>query len=446
MDYKKANTLLSKNLQSLSEKDKTYWSFKGNSNREYGHGLFQYPAMMVPQITKTIIDKIIDIQPNITSINDPFVGSGTVMTETMLRGLSFTGTDINPLSILLCQVKSGPFLIKELNKKSESLKSRIGNDRKTNYEVDFPNRNKWFTRSTLIHLSKIRRSIQAEDALWARRFFWVSLAETVRVTSNSRTSTFKLHTRTKENILERKESINVLKIFTKILDHNIIEYKNLYSKLESNQLLLDGYYKRNIHITFADVRKMGNPFMSDVIITSPPYGDNKTTVPYGQHSYLPLQWIDFSDIDDGLTKEDLLKTTNEIDSRSLGGLKNITGDEICKITQQSNSLRKYLKYIPAKQNDKSIKVLTFFRDLNNCIEPIMQNLNNGGIMVWVLGNRRVCGKKVPLDKILSDLLEVHNVNIFTRLSRKIPSKRIAQKNNYSRTMSNEVILLMRKGG
>ena len=442
--YNKANALLSRNLQSLSEKDKAYWSFKGNSNREYGHGLFQYPAMMVPQITKTIIDKIIEVHPTITSISDPFVGSGTVMTESMLRGLSFTGTDINPLAILLCQVKSGPFLIDKLNKKSEELKSRINNDNKTNYEVDFPNRKKWFTKSALIYLSKIRRSIQTEDALWARRFFWVALAETIRITSNSRTSTFKLHTRTEEDIYERKQSINVIVTFSKILDHNLVEYKNLYTKLESKKLLLDGCYKQNIQISISDIRKTINPLMSNVIITSPPYGDNKTTVPYGQHSYLPLQWIDFSDIDESLSKEDLLRTTNEIDSRSLGGNSTIKKEEILKILQQSESLKKFLKRLEDKPRDKTNKVISFFRDLDQCLDAILQSLTIGGIMVWVLGNRRVGGEQVPLDDVLSDLLITRNVNVFCELTRKIPSKRMAIKNNITKTMSDEVILIMRK--
>jgi site-specific DNA-methyltransferase (cytosine-N4-specific) len=444
MDYNKANILLSKNLQSLSENDKSYWSFRGNSNREYGHGLFQYPAMMVPQITKTIIDKIIDVRPDISSISDPFVGSGTVMTEAMLRGFSFSGTDINPLAILLCQVKSGPFFIDELNEKSDSLKNRIRKDKKTNYEIDFPNINKWFTKSAIIYLSKIRRSIQAEKELWARRFFWVALAETIRLTSNSRTSTFKLHTRTMEDIYERKNYINVLDTFYKTIDHNLFEYNNLYLKLKNNNFIQRGYYKQDLQISFADVREITNPVKSDVIITSPPYGDNKTTVPYGQHSYLPLQWIDFSDINDILDKESLLRTTNEIDSRSLGGHDRVVNRKDLEIVEQSENLRKFTRKLKNKQRDKTNKVITFFRDIDQCLDPILQSLNTGGIMVWVLGNRRVGGKQVPLDGVLSDLFEKRNVSVFCELKRKIPSKRMASKNNLTKTMSDEVILLMRK--
>ena len=57
----------------------------------------------------------------------------------------------------------------------------------------------------------------------------------------------------------------------------------------------------------------------DILISSPPYGDNITTVPYGQNAYLPLQWIDLDDIEECVTNSDCLQTTHEIDRRSLGG-------------------------------------------------------------------------------------------------------------------------------
>jgi hypothetical protein len=445
-DYNEYNTLLNEKLQALSEKDKDYWSFRGNASREYGHGLFQYPAMMVPQVTRAIIDKIIEVQPDVKIISDPFVGSGTVMTESMLRGLSFCGTDINPLAVLLCRVKSGPFFISELKEKSTALKARIKEDKKTNIEVNFFNRNKWFTKGVQIWLSKIRRAIQAENTLWARRFFWVALAETIRLTSNSRTSTFKLHVRTKKDIKERRNNVNPLKIFYKTLDHNLAEYNNLFMKLQESNLLANGQYKYTARISFADVRSYDCSTKSDVIITSPPYGDNLTTVPYGQHSYLPLQWIDFSDIDVCLKKDELLKSTREIDNQSLGGHWEITAKDMDSLFQQSENLKHFTMTLGDKPKAGIVKVAAFFRDLNMCIDPVLNGLNDGGIMVWVLGNRKVGRQRVPLDKILVDLFEKRGVAVFCQLARKIPSKRMALKNSTTDTMSDEIILLMRKAG
>jgi hypothetical protein len=436
------NTLLNKKLQALSEADKDYWSFRCNTNQGYGHGLFQYPAMMVPQVTKSIIEKIVEVHPDIKIISDPFVGSGTVMTEAMLRGFSFFGTDINPLAVLLCRVKSGPFYINILSQKSIELKERIKIDKETKIEIDFHNRNKWFTKSAQIWLSKIYRSIKTEQEVWARRFFWVALAETVRLTSNSRTSTFKLHIRTQEDIEARK--INIIEVFERILKRNLCEFNNLAEMLEKNDLLDSGNYKKSVEISLLDARTIDKEIKANVIITSPPYGDNDTTVSYGQHSYLPLQWIDFSDIDENIKKDDFLVSTHEIDYRSLGGHRGVTGEETQYLLEQSYNLKNFIDELHDKPRDRTIRVISFFRDLDKCINPILKGLQNGGIIVLVLGNRKVGGRRVPLDKILSDLFEKYNINIFCKLTRKIPSKRMALKNNIAETMSDEIILLMRK--
>ena len=65
-------------------------------------------------------------------------------------------------------------------------------------------------------------------------------------------------------------------------------------------------------------------------------------------------------------------------------------------------------------------------------------------MVWTLGNRKVGGKRVPLDRILADLLQAHQATLLCKLTRRISSKRMAPKNNIADTMSSETILVMRK--
>jgi site-specific DNA-methyltransferase (cytosine-N4-specific) len=89
-------------------------------------------------------------------------------------------------------------------------------------------------------------------------------------------------------------------------------------------------------------------------------------------------------------------------------------------------------------------VIAFFRDLNKSIASISQSLNPGGLMVWILGNRIVGGKRVPLDKVVAELLNNYKISLLTTIIRQIPSKRMAIKNNGANTMSAESILLMRK--
>jgi hypothetical protein len=363
------------------------------------------------------------------------------MTESMMRGLAFSGTDINPLAVLLCRVKSGPFFIDPLKDKAKELLSRTDEDSQQAIETDFPNCNKWFSREVQIALSKIRRAIRAEDAPWARRFFWIALAETARATSNSRTSTFKLHIRTQENINNR--SCNPMGIFKKALARNIQHYEEQAAKLSESGQLDDGYYRREVTVSLADVRTVKSKADLDIVITSPPYGDNATTVPYGQYSYLPLQWVDLHDIGDDID-DSCLASTHEIDTRSLGGSKRVKKEEVDYLKNRSPAFSDYIKDLDEQPRDRTLRVTAFFRDLDGCLCPIVESLRPGGLMVWTLGNRKVGGKRVPLDRILKELLQAHYVSLLCNLTRRIPSKRMALKNNITDTMSSETILVMRK--
>lgn len=428
-------------LARLTETDADYWSFKTNSRREHGHGLFQYPAMMVPQVARAVLKEACKVHPKIDSVGDPFAGSGTILTESMLKGLAFTGTDINPLAILLCRVKAGPFFVDALDDKSTHILAQIEADSRTAMEANFPNRDKWFQRDVLISLSRIRRAILSEESAWARRFFWICLADTVRLTSNSRTSTFKLHIRAAEEI-EKRDS-DPIAVFRKAVTRNLQHMRDATECLADADYLNRGHYCGEVNIVLGDTRRIEPTGLCDIILTSPSYGDNATTVPYGQYSYLALQWMELSDIDPHIDL-DILRSTCEIDSRSLGGSKRVDAAELESLVDRSRSLKLYLEKLRTQPPDRAKRVTAFFRDLDSCFPPILRSLRPGGLMAWTLGNRKVGGKRVPLDKILSELLEDHNAQLLIKMSRKISSKRMAPKNSVAETMSSESILVMRK--
>jgi len=397
--------------------------------------------MMVPQVARVVLEQACVVHPEIERVNDPFAGSGTILTESMLRGLSFSGTDINPFAILLCRVKAGPFFIDALAEKVSQVIAWIEADVRSNVEVDFINLDKWFRHDVQIALSKIRRAILRDDSLWARRFFWIGLAEAVRLTSNSRTSTFKLHVRSQEEIEVR--NCDAIGIFKRAITRNLQHMKNQAECLVKEGYLNRGHYRMKVDVTLGDARQLKHSSLSDIIMTSPPYGDNSTTVPYGQFSYLPLQWMELADIDP-VVNDDYLRSTYEIDNRSLGGCKMIKKSDREALAEQSPAFKRYLGGLKSQPADRASRVTAFFRDLDACLDPIMSWLRPGGLMVWTLGNRKVGGKRVPLDAILSELLAAHQAKLLCRLTRRIPSKRMALKNNFAETISSEAILVMRK--
>lgn len=434
---------LCRRVSAYTREDSDYWSFRGNAVRKHSHGYFQYPAMMVPEMISDLIRTIIEVKPSTKRIFDPFAGSGTVLTEAMLQGRDFLARDINPLAVLLCQVKRGPFFPDAMREKANDLFERIKNDKKRRIEVSFPGRTKWFTTDAATELSKIRRGIESEPTLWARRFFWIALAETVRTSSNSRTSTFKLHIRP-EAERETKE-VKPVETFTSVLDDNLESLDELTAELIELNHLNRGHYDANVVVQHHDARvqQANGAILYDLLVTLPPYGDNVTTVPYGQHAYLPLQWIELSDIDPTVTS-DCLKSTHEIDSRSLGAGIRDAAKKTKELKEISPSFAVTLNALAEEPPDRANRVAAFIRDLSAALDPILSMLRRNAYLIWTVGNRRVARRPVPLDAILSELLQAKKVIPIAAISRNIPTKRMAVKNSTTTTMDAESILVFRK--
>jgi hypothetical protein len=399
--------------------------------------------MMVPEMISDLISTIVKVKPSVKSIFDPFAGSGTVLTEAMLQGRNFLARDINPVAILLCKVKQGPFFPEAMREKAVELLKRIESDKTQRIEVAFPGRDKWFSEDACIELSKLRRAIQHESSLWARRFFWIALAETVRTTSNSRTSTFKLHIRPETERATR--NVKPVDTFKGVLANNLDSLDALTKELRQGDHLRRGHYNGTVDVQLHDARidRRNGDNLYDLLITSPPYGDNVTTVPYGQHAYLPLQWIELSDIDPDVTSE-YIKTTHEIDARSLGGRGRDAIKKTAELRDRSPAFAATLDALSKEPIDRRTRVAAFIKDLDLTLDPILSLLGRNAYLIWTVGNRQVARRPVPLDAILTELLHHKKVVQIANIARDIPTKRMPLKNSITATMGTETILVFRK--
>ena len=432
-------------LRRLSESDDDYWTFRRRAARRQTHGLTQYPAMMVPAMQAELIGVVADADEQVARVFDPFAGSGTTLVECMRLGLDFVGQDINPLAVLLCRTKMGPFNTARLKSVVKDVVKSAEADQKTNVESNFKGLEKWFCPEAITQLSRIRRAIRNVDDAWCRRALWASLAETVRLTSNSRTSTFKLHIRSADELESRE--VQPLATFTAIaFDITQRLDQEAATLRKAGYLLADGSYCGDVTIRLGDstTADSSESVDHDLLVTSPPYGDNTTTVPYGQYSYLPLQWIDLHDIDESANSS-YLRSTCEIDYRSLGGRKRNAISEAEHLLDVSPSLTGTLSRLADLPPDRERRVAAFCRDLDASLRAVLAVLRAHAYMVWTVGNRRVGGHKVPTDAILTELLAAHQVHLITRIDRKIPNKRMAIRNGIAKTMRDEAILVFRKG-
>ena len=440
--HTKRDQVLRDALSAYQELDNDYWSFRGNAAREHAHAYFQYPAMMVPQMQGDLLQAALCASPNAKRVLDPFVGSGTALTEAMMLGLDFSGFDINPLAVLLCRAKTIPFYQESLQQKLTDVLRHARSNRSCTIGSKFPGWQKWFRRDVAISLSRIRLAITEETSLWARRFFWIAMAETVRVSSNSRTSTFKLHKRPDEQM---HRLISPMDTFATIAQRNVGNLCVAKKKMHERGHLQKSKYRGDVRIYLADstISTECIETKADMLITSPPYGDNATTIPYGQHSYLPLQWVDLDDIDPAID-HDLLRTTHEIDRRSLGGIRRILPQETQELCDKSQSFTSATKAMRDQPRDRSARITAFCRDLDHTLDPILARLKPGAYMIWIVGNRRVGGRALPLDRILTELLVSRGAVTIGQFSRMIPTKRMAIRNDVAETMGRESILVLRR--
>lgn len=415
---------------------------EGADRSENLHRLFMYPAMMVPATQYAVIQAVADTLPQGAWVMDPFMGSGTSLMSCMEFGFNVYGQDINPFAVMLTQAKVEEYDIVLLKAVCQEVVNQIFQDADETVDVSFTNIDKWFNKDVQIDLSRIRRAIQSVEQQPIRRFLWVIMSEVIRTGSNDRTSTFKLHRRSEEDI--KKRNVNVMKEFSTLVLRGIEDIEVYWDKVVSEN------QGGNVDLEVEKDIQWGNTkdgVMSkvkfDLLVSSPPYGDNHTTVTYGQTSYLPLQWIDPRDLS---CPFDYVKTTQEIDRQSLGGKINRKDllATIGTVYGHTPTLRFFFENVPDEERNKYYKTLSFISDFDASLDKIVASMKDDAFYIWTIGNRFVGGREIPNDQILVELMESRGIMLFERAERQILNKKQARKNSYSQTMEKEHILIFRK--
>lgn len=385
------------------------------------HGLALYPATMVAPVQNIILQKLLKSE-DICSVFDPFCGSGTALYEALELSpdIELIGCDINPLAYLITKVKLRG-ITKNIKIDIENLKNYLNI-----VEIDdfsFQNMDKWFRSDIVDSLKKIRQSIILIKSNRNRLYFWSILSTFIRKYSNTRSSTYKLHVKNIESIQRMKN--NLIDDFLASVEQNISKFT-----ISSPNVRL---YKNDSLKQLAKFKKDS----IDLSISSPPYGDNATTVPYGQFSSLALNWIDKKDL--SLAGWEL-NNYSAIDRKSLGGFyKGPIENEIGNLLLQP--------YLDNISQSKQKKVISFFRDYFLFLDELCRVTKK--YIVLTLGNRTVDGVNINLTSITQKYLEHKNFRNIYECDRDIPNKRIPKltskvNNSPVLSMSKEFVIIHKK--
>ena len=404
------------------------WDFRGEDTKYATHGIYRYPAMMVAPVVRRLIEENNPAEDG-GRLLDPFCGSGSVLIEAMLNGMAAVGTDINPLAILLSQVRTTPLAQEQVDKEIRVIEARFTDLSSGSFRPDMPTLADWYSAGSIRNLSRLREAIQGIRRPELRRFFLAAYAEAARHVSYTRLDEYKVFRISPDK--RPKWTPDVWETFARIVTHNTEKMADFVQRLPRGA--------KQARILKADSRVTGaiphGPY--DLIVTSPPYGDSHTTVAYGQFSSLSLAWL-------GQTRAEV----NGIDRTSLGG----RPTDSYNGRPDSATLSRHLDKIREVDPHRAREVLAFYLDLRTAFRNIAAELAPGGMACVVVGNRTVSQERLETDVILSELFE-HECGLvhLETIVRGIPNKVMPLRNSPSNvagavgeTMANEYILVLER--
>ena len=402
------------------------WNFKTANTKEFTHCYHAYPAMMIPQIARKLLKEYAP-SGRLKYVLDPYMGSGTTLVECSLLGIKSLGIDINPLARLIGNSKIDHHNIEEINillGEAKKLSSSFKSSWETSLNLEsVTNIEFWYHPEVVQQLAFITEWVYSLD-IDKQNFFKVALSEVIRESSYTRNSEFKRYRIAKEKL--EGFSVDPFELFLKKIERNLNGLSDFVKNSQPNLAKVESF---NTVDGFPEKYK-DNCF--DMVVTSPPYGDSRTTVAYGQFSRFASEWLGYAQ-------------AQKVDNMLMGGTRNNS------LKVFSESIKKELLKIGDIDPKRLVDVLSFLDEYKKSIFNVASKVRSEGIICYVVGNRTVKGVQIPLDYFTAEIFELAGAEHINTLVREIPNKKMPSLNSPTNvtgkktaTMTNEYIVIMRK--
>lgn len=420
------------------------WTFKERGETLLAHKIHRYPAIFVPELAEKII-KTFSSEGD--TVLDIFSGSGTTLLECLKLRRKGIGIELNPLAILITKVKT-QYIDKVILEKNIKIWKELYLSNNFNVDNNIVNKEFWFHESTIDSLNNAIGAMNALECEISRNFLMVSLSEILREVSFCVHSGFKLH-RDKKKLLADL-AFNKYQLLDKL---EPIILRNLEA-IEELKHILDKQFEPEIY--FHDSRVLNDRIKEnsvDLILTSPPYGDSRTTVAYGQFSAFSSELLGLNSLYHNairyLDNELLGGSTKSVDLENLNNksltLKNI--QELFKLRALMSGDSKSQK----RSLDRLKDIISFYDDLDKCIANASVYLKKNGFFVLVTASRIVHETKLHTDIIVSELARNYGFKLKNIYYREIHNKRMPKKVSATNiagettlTMTEESIIVLQK--
>ncbi|MDX2043336.1 MAG: DNA methyltransferase [Acidobacteriota bacterium] len=375
-------------LQKLLRSD---LNFHHEVSSELSHNFHSFPAKFPPQLPRMFIRELTGTGD---SVLDPMMGSGTTLVEACVGNRSGIGFDIDPLAVLLTQVKLTPLAsaaqvaqrgldIADRAEKSllqnrilveSDLKSRF--DEKTREFVDY-----WFSDQTQMELTSLIREIEQVPDNRLKLFLQLTFSAIIITKSGGVSLAWDLaHTRPHKFIK------GVAKTYRPAFG----EFKK---RILKNSASLEHLNKlrTKASVEFGNAEKLSLKDNSiDLVFTSPPYPSN--AIDYMRAHKFSLVWF-------GHKIDDLAN----LRSRYIGGEKT-SGYEFLALPAKTTQIITRIAEVDVKKSDA---VKRYYSEMKRVLAESFRVLRPGKAAILVVGSSVMRGIDTQVHNCLAELgLEV----------------------------------------
>tara|TARA_B110000438_G_C15789938_1_gene640187 strand:- start:397 stop:1527 length:1131 start_codon:yes stop_codon:yes gene_type:complete len=248
------------------------------------HNYHPYPCKFVPQIPNQIIEQY---SKEGDTVLDPFVGSGTTLTEASLLNRNGIGIDLNPVAVLSTKVKTSvlnnsdkKFVFAILKKIEFESTKDYNNFLKEKFdETNIPKWNNidhWFLPFVIRELSALKNIINEIGNTKVRNFLLLGFSNVIIPISNQDSETRYVA------VSKPIKKMDLFALFSKKIN-SMLKRNDDYALQRSNS---------KIKVYHDDARKMNKVKDKSVnlILTSPPY---LNTFDYYLYHKSRIHWLGF---------------------------------------------------------------------------------------------------------------------------------------------------------
>ena len=362
------------------KKNKKVGTFQLNKD-EAIHRWFSY----IEGYSKSFVKNELDLLGDISSILDPFGGSGTTMLVACSRGIRSYYTEVNPAMSFIAEGKINTVAsvlsnnkLPLLNKHYNEVITIIKNNKLYDKSVDFQGFEKYFENSNLQNIILYKNLVSQIEDKDIRNIMMVALASVAVDTSKMVRRGDLRFAKGKE--IQKSSNNFIISISNKI--ENMIEDIEIYSS------------KTIVPVTKLcdDAREIKEKNLVDAVITSPPYLNGTN---YFRNTKLELKLLDFINYESELA---------QMHAKGIvAGINGVTSDNITDIIL--DDVKTYYEELLPVAYDRRIPLMisNYFYDMNDFFKAMYRVIVPKGKMIIDIGDSQFAGVHIPTHDILEKL-------------------------------------------